>query len=235
MGVEVSPQDDLSSVVIQPLAETGDVHALCPVQEVVIIPLPLEHGVVDLLLAAVQRRLAKENVHGQVIRQPEPLHPVPGQLRHPLHAAGMLPEGPGVQVRAPDGVSGRLGQAVVPVRLQGPRAGGRDVGGQQLVHRHALQHPAQSAGVVPVEVGQQHLVQTDDALLFQKVPGVDPLGAGVQLPRVIVPHQTVVAAVHQHGEFLLAVFNLPHQGGGAVAHVDKIQNQHCPSPSDFYW
>ena len=233
MGVEVAPQDDLLSVVVQPLAEAGDIHALGPVQQVIAVPLSPEKGVIDLPLAAVQRRLSEQDIHCQAVRQLEALHPGAGKLRHPSHAPGVLPQGPGIQVQAPDGIPGRLGQAVVPVRLQGPRAGGRDVGGQQFIHCHALQQPAQAADVVPVEVGQQHLVQTGDALLFQEISGVDPPGAGVQLPRMVVPHQAVVSAVHQHGKALFAVFNLPYQGSVAVAHIDKIQNQHCPSPSDL--
>lgn len=146
----------------------------------------------------------------------------------------MVRQSPGVQVHTPQHVPGRLGQSIVPVRVQGRRAQGRDVRGRQLVHRHLVQHPAKAPDVVPVEVGDEQQIQPLHALLTEEIPGVDPAGALVLQGRVVVPHQIVMAAVHQHGKPGPACRYLPHQNGIAVAHVDKVQYQHVHPPL-FAW
>ena len=145
----------------------------------------------------------------------------------------MLPQGPGIHIHAPQQVPGSLGQAIVPVRLQGNAVLRRDVAGDEFAHRHGLQHPAQPADVVPVEMGQQQNVQMGHALLFQEITGVDPAGTLVIQQRMVIPHQTVVAAVHQHGKHLPPFLHLPDQRGVAIAHVDEIQYQHTKSPCYF--
>ncbi len=232
-AVHVASQDDLPAVVVQPLAEAGDVHGLGPAHEVIAVPLPPEGRVVHRLLPGVQGGLAGEDLHGQVLRQRKRLHLVPGDLRKLPHPPRVVPEGRGVNIQAPEEVPRRAGQAVVPVGVQGAVPLRRDIGGNEPVHRRRLQHPAKAPDVVPVEVGGQEDVQAADALLFQKIPGVNPLGPGVQLPRVVVTDQIVVAAVHQHGKAPRTSFHLLHQNGIPVADVDEIQNQHQPFPLTF--
>ena len=76
-GVGVAPQNDLLPMVVQPLAQAGDVHGLSPVNQVIAVPLPPEGGVVHRSLPGVQGGLAEQDVHGEVVRQPETLHPGP--------------------------------------------------------------------------------------------------------------------------------------------------------------
>ena len=229
-AVHVASQDDLLPVVVQPLAEAGDVHGLGPAHEVIAVPLPPEGGVKHGPLPGVQGGLAGEDLHGQVLRQGKRLHLVPGNLRKLPHPLRVLPEGRGVDIQAPQQVPGRAGKAVVPVGVQGAVPLRRDIGGNEPVHRRRLQHPAQAAGVVPVEVGGQEDVQPFDPLLFQEVPGVDPPGPGVLRGGMVVPDQIVVAAVHQHGKPPLAPLQLLNQNGVPVADVDEIQYQHKPLP-----
>ena len=230
VGVGIAPQHDLTPVVVQPLAQAGHVHGLAPVDQIIAVPLSPEGGVVHRLLPGIQGRLAEQDVHGEVVRQPEALHPVPRQLCDLPDTVPVLSQGAGIQVHAPQHVPGGFWQAVVPVRVQGTGVGGGCVGGQQLSHRDGFQHPAQAADVVPVEVGDQQEIQVLHALLAQEVPGVDPAGARVLHRRMVVPFQAVVAAVHQHGKARLVSLHLPDQDGVAVAHVDKVQYQHVQPP-----
>ena len=78
-------------------------------------------------------------------------------------------------------------------------------------------------------MGSQGQIQMGHSQPAQKVPGVDPLGAGVQLIGVVVPDQAVVAEVHHHGEGLPSAVQLSDKNGIAVAHVDKVQSQHTQS------
>ena len=71
------------------------------------------------------------------------------------------------------------------------------------------------------------------AVFPQKVPGVNAAGVGVVEPRVVIPLQRVVAAVHQHGKALRITVHLPDQNGVAVAYVDKIQYQHAHPPCEI--
>ena len=230
VGVGVAPQNDLLPMVVQPLAQAGDVHGLSPVNQVIAVPLPPEGGVVHRSLPGVQGGLAEQDVHGEVVRQPETLHPVPRQLLDPADPVSVPPQGAGVQVHTPQHVPRCLGQAVVSVRVQRAGIGGGRIGGQQLAHSDGLQHPAQTTDVVPVEVGDQQDIQMRHTLTSQEIPGKDPAGAGVLHRRVVVPLQAVVAAVHQHGKTQSFPLHLPDQDGVAVAHVDEVQYQHVQPP-----
>jgi ABC-type glycerol-3-phosphate transport system permease component len=43
---------------------------------------------------------------------------------------------------------------------------------------------------------------------------------------MVIPHQTVMAAVHQHGKPLLSLLHFPDQNGVSIADIDKVQYQH---------
>ena len=101
--------------------------------------------------------------------------------------------------------------------------------GRHKVRRVIREHPAKAADVVPVKMGSQGQIQMGHSQPAQKVPGVDPLGAGVQLVGVVVPDQAVVAEIHHHGEGLPSAVQLPGKNGITVAHVDKVQSQHTQS------
>lgn len=64
----------------------------------------------------------------------------------------------------------------------------------------------------------------------EKISRIDPLRPGVQLSRMIVPHQTVMAKIHHQGKLLLRFLHLPNENTVSVAYVDKVQSQHTQSP-----
>ena len=79
---------------------------------------------------------------------------------------------------------------------------------------------------------QRH-IQTLHTQLPEKVPGIDALGAGVQLAGVVIPHKAVMAKVHHQRVPLLSVFQLANQNGITVAYIDKVQSQHHTIPFLF--
>ena len=234
VGVGIAAQDDLLAVIVQPLAQAGHVHGLAPVHQSVAVPHPGKGGIIELSLAGIEGGLAGQDIHPQVGCQLPLLQAPAGKLRTMSHLPRMIRQGPGIQIHAPQHIPGRLGQSVVPVRLQRCRAQRRDIGGRQLIHRHLIQHPAKTSDMVPVEVGDEQQVQPLHPLLAKEISGIDPAGVLVLQRRMVIPYQIVMAAVHQHGKARPSRRYLPHQNGIAVAHVDKVQCKHVHPPL-FAW
>ena len=69
-----------------------------------------------------------------------------------------------------------------------------------------------------------------DPLFAQEVPGENPAGTRIRHRWMVVPHQAVMPAIHQHGKDLPPRLHLPDQDGIAIAHVDKVQYQHANHP-----
>ena len=158
------------------------------------------------------------------------LHPIPRELHDLPNAVSLMPQGLDIHIHAAQQITGRLGQTVVTVRVQIPGIPRRCIRGHQTVHSHCIQHAAQTAHMVPVEMGQQQDIQMADSMFFQKISRVNAPGTGVQLLSVVIPHQVVMATVHQHGKPLRPLLHLPYQDGITVANVDEIQYQHIPVP-----
>ena len=137
----------------------------------------------------------------------------------------------GIDPEAEKGVSRSLGQVVI--RMEGGQLRGifrRQIGGVKPVDGHGIQHPAEATDVIPVEMRGQSHVQMGHAQFPEKISRIDPLRPGVQLSRMIVPHQTVMAKIHHQGKLLLRSLHLPNENTVSVAYVDKVQSQHTQSP-----
>ena len=107
----------------------------------------------------------------------------------------------------------------------------RQIGGVKPVDGHGIQHPAKTADMIPVKMRSQNHVQMGHAQLPEKISRIDPLRPGIQLSRMIVPHQTVMAKIHHQGKLLPRSLHLPNENTVSVAYVDKVQSQHTQSPS----
>ena len=105
----------------------------------------------------------------------------------------------------------------------------RQIGGVKPVDGHGIQHPAKTADVIPVEMRGQSHIQMGHAQLPEKISRIDPLRPGIQLSRMIVPYQTVMAKIHHQGKLLLRSLHLPNENTVSVAYVDKVQSQHTQS------
>ena len=231
MGVGVAAQNDLLAVVIQPLAQRAHVHGFGPAHQFITVPLSVEGRIIDLLLPPVQGRFAAEDIHFQVRRQLEGNRFRPRHQFKLLDTVGVTLQRLGIDLEAEKGVSRSLGQVVI--RMEGGQLRGIfrwQIGGVKPVDGHGVQHPAEATDVIPVEMRSQSHVQMGHAQLLEKISRIDPLRPGVQLSRMIVPHQTVMAKIHHQGKLLLRSLHLPNENTVSVAYVDKVQSQHTQSP-----
>ena len=218
-------------MVIQPLAQRAHVHGFGPAHQFISVPLSVEGRVIDLLLPPVQGRFAAEDIHFQVRRQLEGNRFRPRHQFKLLDTAGVALQRLGIDLEAEKGVSRSLGQVVI--LMEGGQLRGifrRQIGGVKPVDGHGIQHPAETADMIPVEMRSQSHIQMGHAQFPEKISRIDPLRPGIQFSRMIVPYQTVMAKIHHHGKLLLRSLHLPNENTVSVAYVDKVQSQHTQSP-----
>ena len=231
MGVGVAAQNDLLAVVIQPLAQRAHVHGFGPAHQFITVPLSVEGRIIDLLLPPVQGRFATEDIHFQVRRQLEGDRLRSRNQVEVPDSSGVTLQRLRIQLEAEKGASRSLGQVVI--RMEGVQLRGifrRQIGGVKPVDGHGIQHPAKTADVIPVEMRGQSHIQMGHAQLPKEISRIDPLRPGIQLSRMIVPYQTVMAKIYHQGKLLLRSLHLPNENTVSVAYVDKVQSQHTQSP-----